>query len=59
MATAWSWVLTHGTAIVAIGWGVEKVLEMVAVLTPWKWDDNLGVLLAKVLQNFAPKPADK
>lgn len=50
------WITAHGVQVVAIGWAVEKFLEVVSVLTPWKWDDNLGILLAKVLQNFSPKP---
>jgi len=35
---------------VAALWLLEKALEAIAVLTPWKWDDNLGVILAKILK---------
>lgn len=35
---------------IAAGWLLEKALEAISVLTPWKWDDNIGVLLAKILK---------
>ena len=51
-----TWVASHTVQFAAVGWAIEKLLEVVSVLTPWKWDDNLGVLLAKILQKFAPTP---
>lgn len=36
-------------------WAFEKFLEVLATLTPWKWDDNLGVILGKFLAQFFPK----
>jgi len=42
-------------SIVAALWAFEKFLEAVSVLTPWKWDDNLGVILGKLLATFGGK----
>lgn len=49
IATIWAWITSHLPEIIAIGWALEKFLELVATLTPWKWDDNLGVILGKLL----------
>ena len=47
---------SHGAAFwVTLGvflWAVEKVLEFVSTITPWKWDDNLGVIFGKLLQRL-------
>ena len=42
-------------AIVAALWLIEQALRAVSELTPWKWDDNLVKILAKVLKQFFPK----
>jgi len=38
-------------------WLVEQALRAVSELTPWKWDDNLVKILAKILKNIFPKKA--
>ena len=43
-------ILTNLVPWVAALWLLEKALEAIAVLTPWKWDDNVGVILAKILK---------
>lgn len=52
-----AWVSGHAVELVALGWALEKVLEIVSRLTPWKWDDNLGVLLANLLSKISKKPS--
>ena len=40
--------------IVALGGfikAVETLLQIIAPLTPWKWDDNLATLLGKFVAN--------
>lgn len=49
------WVQQNWVQLGIALWGLEKVLEAVVVLTPWKGDDNLGVILAKLLKNIWPK----
>ena len=41
--------------IVAALWALEKFLELVSQLTPWKWDDNIGIILGKFLKMFFPQ----
>lgn len=43
------------TPWVAALWLLEKALEAISVLTPWKWDDNVGVILAKILKFIEEK----
>ena len=42
-------------SIVSLLWTLEKVLEVISRLTPWKWDDNLGVILANLLRKLGGK----
>jgi hypothetical protein len=51
-----AWLHGHWAELIALGWAIEKVLEIVATLTPWKGDDNLGILLGKFLGRFSKKP---
>jgi len=40
--------------MVAIGGflkSIEAIIQVIAPLTPWKWDDNLATLLGKLLAN--------
>lgn len=50
-----SWVTLHGVELVAILWTTEKLLTLVAELTPWKWDDNLAKIVANVVKSVFPK----
>ena len=45
-----------GAALCALGWAVEKVLEIVGTLSNSKMIDNLGVWLATQLQKIGAKP---
>jgi len=47
-----NWV-TIGVAL----WSIEKGLEIIVTLTPWKGDDNLGVIVGNVLRRIFPKSA--
>lgn len=42
--------LQNAAPWVAALWLLEKALEAISVLTPWKWDDNIGVILGKILK---------
>jgi hypothetical protein len=43
-------IISNLTPWVAALWLVEKALEAISVLTPWKWDDNIGIILGKILK---------
>lgn len=43
-------ILTNLTPWIAALWLLEKALEAISVLTPWKWDDNIGIILGKILK---------
>ena len=45
----WAQILIVIAAIGALLKGIEAILQLVAPLTPWKWDDNLATLLGKFL----------
>jgi len=49
------WVTENWVALVAALWLIEQAFRAISILTPWKWDDNLVAVLAKVLQSFFPK----
>lgn len=49
------WLANNWTTVVAALWAFEKLLEVISTLTPWKWDDNIGVILGKILKSFFPK----
>lgn len=44
-----NWIQANWAQVVAALWAFEKLLEVVATLTPTKLDDNLGVILGKIL----------
>jgi hypothetical protein len=56
LVSAWKDLQSHGIATwVALGtllWTLEKVLEFVGTVTPWRWDDNLGVLLGNLVNRL-------
>ena len=54
-----SWLVTNGTALVALLWAIEKVLEAVGTLTGNKQIDNIGVLVATWLQKLFPNQSPK
>ena len=41
--------------VVAALWLIEQTLRAISELTPWKWDDNLVKVLAKMLKSLFPK----
>lgn len=49
------WLMQNWVSIGVALWALEKALELIARLTPWKWDDNIGVILAKFIQLFWKK----
>jgi hypothetical protein len=51
-----AWVTAHAVELIALGWALEKVLEIIGRLTPWKWDDNLGVIIGKLLARISKRP---
>ena len=62
MDSLWSIILSMGTWLqanwvpLAAGlWLVEQGFRVVSKITPWKWDDNLVDILAKILSSIAPK----
>jgi hypothetical protein len=50
-----NWILENWVSVVAALWALEKFLELFSTLTPWKWDDNVGVILGKLLLLFGGK----
>jgi hypothetical protein len=48
----WAWWQTDGIKLAAetvvFLYALEKFLEFVTTITPWKWDDNLGVIVGKL-----------
>ena len=51
------WIHTHWAQLIALGWALEKVLEILTQITKWKGSDNLGIILGKFLSRFSKKPA--
>ena len=45
----WAQILITIAALGAFLKGVETILEIIAPLTKWTWDDNLATMLGKVL----------
>ena len=45
----WAQILITIAALGAFLKGVETILEIIAPLTPWTWDDNLATMLGKLL----------
>ncbi len=50
-----TYVQANWVAIVAALWLAEQALRAVSELTPWKWDDNIVKIIAKILRSVAPK----
>jgi len=50
-----NWITTNWVQLVAALWLIEQLLRAISELTPWKWDDNLVKVLAKILKSFFPK----
>ena len=40
-------------------WLVEQGLRAVSELTPWKWDDNIVKVIAKIIKSIFPKKKDE
>lgn len=47
----WAQILITVAALGAFLKGVEAILQVIAPLTPWKWDDNIATMLGKLLAN--------
>jgi len=50
-----NWITTNWVQLVATLWLIEQLLRVISELTPWKWDDNIVKVLAKILKSFFPK----
>lgn len=59
LVSAWKDFASHGAATwVALGsllFIVTQVIGFVGHLTPWTWDDNLGILLGKLVSKLWKK----
>jgi hypothetical protein len=47
----WAQILITIAALGAFLKGVETILQIIAPLTKWTWDDNLATMLGKILAN--------
>ena len=47
----WAQILITIVALGSFLKGVETLLEIIAPLTKWTWDDNLATMLGKLLAN--------
>lgn len=47
----WMQILIIIAAAGALLKGIEAILQIIAPLTPWAWDDNLATLLGKIVAN--------
>lgn len=47
----WMQILVIIGALGALLKGIEGLLGFIAPFTPWKWDDDLAVMLGKLLAN--------
>ena len=45
-----------GAALCALGWAVEKVLEVIGTMSKSQMVDNLGVALGNLLNKVGSKP---
>lgn len=41
--------------VVALCVILERLLSFLTALTPWKWDDNIGVILANLVKKVIKK----
>lgn len=55
IVTHWKEISTQALIIVAAFGGtvkaIETLLQIIAPMTPWEWDDNLATILGKLLAN--------
>jgi len=49
------WLNLHWVELAAGLWLLEQALRTLSKITPWKWDDNLVDVIAKILQSIFPK----
>jgi len=47
----WAQILITIAALGAFLKGIEAILQIVAPLTPWTWDDNIATMLGKIVAN--------
>lgn len=47
----WAQILITIAALGAFLKGVEALLQIIAPLTPWTWDDNIATMLGKIVAN--------
>ncbi len=49
------WLKTNWVETVAALWLIEQTFRAISEITPWKWDDNLVKIFAKILRSFFPE----
>jgi hypothetical protein len=49
------WLQAHWVELGVGLWLLEQALRVLSKITPWKWDDNLVDVIAKVLSSVFPK----
>lgn len=49
------WLSSHWVELVAAIYAVDCLLDFIAPLTPWKWDDTLASWLGSFLAKYFPK----
>lgn len=54
MGAVIAYIQSHWIQIVAALWLIEQALRAISELTPWKWDDNIVKVIAKILKSFFP-----
>jgi hypothetical protein len=47
----WAQILIIIAALGALLKGIEAILQIIAPMTPFKWDDNIATMLGKLLAN--------
>jgi len=47
----WAQILITIAALGAFLKGIEAILQIIAPLTPWTWDDNIATMLGKIVAN--------
>ena len=47
----WAQILITIAALGAFLKGIEAILQIIAPLTKWTWDDNLATMLGKIVAN--------
>lgn len=49
------WIQSHWVGLLAIIGAAEVILGVVSAWTPWKWDDNLYVIIHNLVAKFFPQ----